>query len=206
MTPLAGVSAGGGHPAWHLLVVAVGSVGVFVGIKAWEWWHASAQRREQQRHAGPCLESRITARPYWSPKGSALIVGVALASAGCAVVHAAAGPAHFREATAFGAFFLAAAALQGTWALLVIRRVTRALLKIGAFGNTAVLLLWAVTRTVGLPIGPDAWHAEAVAPPDAFASLLEVMVVLGAAVLLFGRQPSPHGTKVASGAPQPAPV
>jgi hypothetical protein len=162
-----------GHPGWHLLLVATVSVGVFLGIKAWEWSRAFAKRREL---------------PPWSWPSSPLLVGVAMASAGCALVHAAAGPAHFREATAFGAFFVVASALQATWAMLVVRRVNRALLKIGAFGNTAVLLLWAVTRTVGLPIGPEAWHAEAVAPPDAFASFLEVMVILGAGALLVDRQ------------------
>jgi hypothetical protein len=120
------------------------------------------------------------------------VVGVALASAGCSATHAAVGPAHFHEAAAFGVFFLVASALQAAWAVLVIRRADRLLLAIGAGANAAVLVLWAVTRTVGLPLGPELWRPEAVGLPDVFASLLELTVVLGASWLLMHQT---HGSR-----------
>jgi hypothetical protein len=186
---------GGGHAVWHLLIVPIASVAVFAGLKAWEWWLPDADRHRRTAKTRP-----------WSRPSSPLVFEVALASAGCSVTHVLAGPAHFHEATAFGLFFVAAAALQAAWALLVIRRADRLLLTIGAVGNAAVLALWAVTRTVGLPVGPETWHPEAVAPPDVLASLLEVTVVLGALWLLrhapiantrfFDRQPTETRSRV----------
>jgi hypothetical protein len=173
-------SRGGGHPVWHLLVVAIASVVVFAAIKAWEWWCSSVRHPVGARRASDANARQPWARPY-----SPLVVGVALASVGCSVTHAAVGPEHFHEATAFGVFFLVASALQAAWAVLIARRADRRLLAIGAAGNAAILVLWAVTRTVGLPIGPEVWHPEAVTAPDLFASLLELIVILGASWLLL---------------------
>ena len=76
-----------------------------------------------------------------------------VSSSAAAGVHAAAGPAHFRDATLFGLFFAACALLQLVWAGAVAVRSSRPLLVAGAAGNLAVVTLWAVTRTVGLPFG-----------------------------------------------------
>jgi hypothetical protein len=172
-----------GHPVWHLLIVAIASVAVFAGLKIWEWW-----RLPTGRHASRDVRARQAAdfgrRRPWARPSSPQVVWVALASAGCSVAHAAVGPAHFHEFVAFGVFFVVASVLQAVWALLVIRRADRLLLAIGVAGNAAVLALWAVTRTVGLPFGPEVWRPEAVAAPDVFASLLELTVVVGALWLL----------------------
>jgi hypothetical protein len=105
--------------------------------------------------------------------------GVALASAGAGLVHLAVCPEHFREASLFGAFFAVAAVAQFVWADRVLRRdASDRLLMWGAIGNAAVLVLWVVSRTTGLPIGPDAGVAEAVGPLDTLAGVLEAAVVL----------------------------
>ncbi|HLY83050.1 MAG TPA: hypothetical protein VKQ71_08690 [Acidimicrobiales bacterium] len=170
--------SGAGHPFWHLLIVAIAAVAVFAGLKGWEWWRSYAQPEKSR----PVSDTRP--RRPWARPNSLLVIGVAPASAGCSATHAAVGPAHFHEATAFGVFFLVASALQAVWAVLVIRRADRLLLAIGAGANAAVLVLWAVTRTVGLPLGPETWRPEAVGAPDVFASLLELTVVVGASWLL----------------------
>jgi hypothetical protein len=166
-----GTTTAGGHPFWHLLVVAIASVAVFAGIKAWESWCARIERR------GP------EPRP-WSRPRSRLVVELALASLGSSATHFMAGPSHFREATAFGLFFLGAAAFQAAWAVAVIRRANRLLLFVGAAVNAGLLALWFVTRTVGLPIGPRVWRPEAIGPPDALSSVLEVAVVVGSLWLM----------------------
>ena len=88
-----------------------------------------------------------------------------VSSAAAAGVHAAAGPAHFREATLFGLFFAGSALLQLVWAGAVAVRASRPLLVAGVVGNLAVVALGAVTRTAGLPFGllPE---PEAVGPWD----------------------------------------
>jgi hypothetical protein len=162
-----------GHPIWHLAVVALGAIAVFVGIKIRE--HLDAHERARSKPA------RLLAR-------GGLLFTLALCSAGAATIHAVVCPEHFREYVAFGAFFAVAAALQGAWAVVALLRPTRALLVVGAAGNAAVILVWAVSRTAGLPIGPEVWQPEAISVLDVVAALLEVGLVLGASFLLTRRE------------------
>jgi tryptophan-rich sensory protein len=156
----------GGHPLWHLLIVAGGAVGVFVAIKVKEHWD------HDQR-------PRLTA-----PK--AAILGLALCSAVAAAIHATVTAEHFEEAFAFGAFFLAASTLQAAWAVFFVYRPSRTLLVAAGLGNAAVIVLWTLTRTVGLPIGPETWQPEAVGALDVISTLFEVALVLGAAKFCLG--------------------
>jgi hypothetical protein len=169
----------GTHPAWHFAAVAGGAVLVFLAIKAKEGWdhHASgvAGARRTNDHANGSRR----------PRPSGPVVALAIASAGAAATHAAVGPVHFREAAAFGVFFALAAASQAGWAVLLLLRPTRRLLVVGAVGNAGVLALWALTRTIGLPIGPEAWRPEAIGAADALAAQLEIAITLGASWLLF---------------------
>lgn len=106
-----------------------------------------------------------------------------VSSAAAAGVHAAVGPAHLREQTLFGAFFAGAALLQILWAALVVLRPTRTVFLAGVAGNVAVLALWVLTRTEGLPFGlmPT---PEAVGPWDLTCAAWEVVVVTTGVALL----------------------
>ena len=152
-----------GHPTWHLLVVALAAIAIFVGIKIHEYRQAHPARVRHGRHG--------------------LLVFVALSSAGAAAIHASVCPAHFREALAFGVFFVVASAFQAGWALGVLFRPTRGLLRLGAAANTTIIAVWAISRTTGLPFGPEIWHPEAISLPDAIATVLELGVVVGAWML-----------------------
>jgi hypothetical protein len=156
----------GGHPLWHQMVVAGAAVGVFVAIKLKEHW---------DRNQRP----RLTL-----PTGA--VLALALCSAASAAIHATVTAEHFEEAFIFGAFFLAASTLQAAWAVLFVYRPNRTLLVAGGVGNAAVIILWALTRTVGLPIGPETWQPEAIGARDVMSTLLELAVVLGAARLFLG--------------------
>ena len=128
----------------------------------------------------------------WAPRrlpvAERVVVPVAfVSSAAAAGVHAAMGPPHFRENLLFGAFFAATALLQLLWAGLLAVHRTRALLVLGALGNLAVLGLWALTRTVGLPFGLLP-HPEAVGPWDLACGVWELAVVTGCVVLLRARR------------------
>jgi hypothetical protein len=74
-----------------------------------------------------------------------------VSSAAAAGVHAAVGPAHFREQTLFGLFFVGAAMAQVVWSTAAVIRSSRTLLVAGAVGNMALITLWLITRTVRLP-------------------------------------------------------
>ncbi|MEO9322648.1 hypothetical protein ABFT23_04105 [Nocardioides sp. C4-1] len=76
-----------------------------------------------------------------------------VATAAAAGIHAAVAPAHLAESPVTGAFFLAVAAGQLAWALAAAGHPTRVLLHAGIALQLALVALWAVTRTVGLPFG-----------------------------------------------------
>jgi hypothetical protein len=105
-----------------------------------------------------------------------------VSSAAAAGVHAAVGPEHFREQVLFGLFFAGAALAQIGWAVLMATRPSRGLLVAAVIGNLAVLTLWLITRTLGLPgllPGP-----EAVGPWDLCCAAWELIVVISAARVL----------------------
>jgi len=111
-----------------------------------------------------------------------------VSSAAAAGVHAAVGPAHFSEGLVFGLFFAVAALAQVGWSLAMATRPSRTLLVAGLAGNSAVLLLWLTTRTIGLPgllPGP-----EAVGVWDVFCGAWELAVVLTTVQILRG-EPGP---------------
>ena len=54
-------------------------------------------------------------------------------------------------------------------------------------GNLGVAAVWLLSRTAGLPLGPDPWTPESVGVADSIATALEVLLAAGATVLLWPR-------------------
>jgi hypothetical protein len=115
-------------------------------------------------------------RDRWPP--APVTVLAAALSVGAAAVHAVVCPEHFHEGLLYGEFFAVAASSQLTWAGLVIFRPRRWVLATGLAGNLAILTLWAITRLVGIPFGPQAGEIEADGALDAIATVLEVALVI----------------------------
>ena len=110
---------------------------------------------------------------------------VAAATACAAIVHFAYAPAHFDHTTSHGAFF----AVVG-WAQLLLAGAlafkappTRLWLAVAVGLNSAVVVVWLVSRTVGVP-GEST--AEPAGFPDVLSTILEVVAVAGASALLLG--------------------
>ncbi len=118
--------------------------------------------------------------------GTASIL-VALVSVEAAVIHFAVIAQHFDEWWLAGLFFLAVGLFQLAWALLVLLRPSTLLYVSGAFVNALVVVTWIVSRTTGVPVGPEAGEPEAIAFPDSCATAFEVVLVFASAALLFGR-------------------
>lgn len=100
----------------------------------------------------------------------------ALASAGAAVVHLAVLPGHLAGWWPAGAFFGAIAAFQLGWPVLAALRPTRRLMASGVLVNAGSLALWAVSRTAGVPVGPEAGIAEPITRAGLLTGFLEVIV------------------------------
>jgi hypothetical protein len=104
---------------------------------------------------------------------------------GAAAIHAIVAPEHFAEALSYGLFFVLSALLQVAAAVLVVRAPTRPLLEVVVGGSLAILVLWAVTRTSGLPFGPEPGEAEPAGILDVLASACELVTAAAGAVALI---------------------
>src|SRR5947209_6743351 len=111
---------------------------------------------------------------------------LAALSLGAGVIHFAVSGEHYDVSWAHGTFFAVVAWLQLSWAVAVVLRPTRSLLRAGVLLNAWILGVWAVSRIWGVPIGPNAWTPESIAVSDALSSAFELgIVALALAVLVW---------------------
>jgi hypothetical protein len=100
-------------------------------------------------------------------------------------IHAAVIADHFEEFWLFGAFFAAITGLQAAWTVLIYGDpLNRALLLVGAVGNGALVVVWTISRTIGVPVGPQPWRPEAVGVVDVLSTLDELVTVILVATVL----------------------
>jgi hypothetical protein len=145
--------------AAHVLAIGIPAVLVVVGL-AWDSWRHRSRRSRESLPASPAL------------------LVAAFASVGAAAVHVVVIPEHFGEAAMYGAFFVVAAVCQLGGAVLLVARRSRSLAMLVATGNAAIVLLWIVTRVVGIPIGPEAGVVEPVEGLDVLATTCELVIVV----------------------------
>ena len=103
-----------------------------------------------------------------------------------ALIHLWVMPEHFKEWWGYGAFFLVASAAQLIYVPLLLRWPNRTVLLVGIVGNLAIVVLYLLTRTVGIPLfGPEAGEVEGVGFADVCATTSElgIGVALGAVLL-----------------------
>jgi len=167
--PTAHAAAAEGH-AGHLVTFA-GLVALFAILVAAEW-------------------HRATGRPVPLPPA------VAGASLFAGTVHVAVMPSHYAEAASYGVFFLAAGLAQLALAGLLLARPGPAVVAAGALGNAGLIVLWALTRTLGIPLGPDAGTVEPVGAIDALCVAAEGSVVVLRVVWFRGRRRSAVGGRL----------
>jgi hypothetical protein len=108
----------------------------------------------------------------------AVLVLCGLAAAAGAI-HAVAAVEHLDESRLYAVFFVVLAVTQLGWAALAYCRPgDRWLLRAGGLLSGAVATLWLMSRTTGLPIGPEPGVAERVGPLDLLATMDELAFVL----------------------------
>src|SRR5438128_9323698 len=113
--------------------------------------------------------------------------GLAMLSLGAAGIHFAVMSDHFTLTWYHGAFFAATAWLQLAWAVAIVVKPSRRLLLAGVIGNLVIAEVWLVSRTIGIPFGPESGIAEPVAFADVLCTILEVGIVVGSLALLRPR-------------------
>jgi hypothetical protein len=106
---------------------------------------------------------------------------LALLSVGAAVIHFAVIAQHLDEWWLTGVFFIVVALFQLAWAVAVLAWPSRLVYAVGAVVNALVVITWIVSRTTGVPVGPEAGEPEAVGFADVLATGFEVLLVAIAA-------------------------
>lgn len=101
-----------------------------------------------------------------------------------AMIHALVAVPHLRESTPFGVLFVVLAAAQGVCGVLLYLRPTRALLGSGVLINAGALLVWGLSRSVGLPVGPGGGAPEPVGLADIGAVAVELAILIGLVLTL----------------------
>jgi hypothetical protein len=105
-----------------------------------------------------------------------LLRSSAALSVATALVHLDVVGEHFREYRPSGAFFVAVAALEAAWAVAVVARPNPGALVAGVALNLALLSLWGLSRSLGVPVGPAPWVPEPVGALDLACAGLEAVI------------------------------
>lgn len=127
-----------------------------------------------------------------------LLYGAAGLSVCAAVVHGIVTPEHFEEWWGYGTFFMMAALIQLFYGLLLVFqpwqpdtiRGTKGfsavyLYWVGIIGNGFLIVLYLITRTVGIPFfGPEAGEVESVSAISLLSKAIELVLIVALVILL----------------------
>jgi hypothetical protein len=138
-------------------------------------------------HTEPAPRPTMVRRPAREPeRGPAMVLtAIAISSIAVGAIHIAAAATLGRDNAQNLAFFGVVAAAEIAWGVVALVRAPRWWLALGVLGNLAVVATWVVSRTVGLPVGPYAGVTLPVGFPDALATVLGAVIVIGAAALIL---------------------
>lgn len=161
------------HPLWHFALVAGVGALVYAWLRLSEWL-------------------RKTGRQFQRPQPA--VAAMAVLGLVCAGSHAFVGPEHFKEWIVYGVFFVAASTAQAAWSVALLCRPGRRLLVAGTLGNAGVSVVYVISRTLGIPFGPDALKPETIDPLSLIVTGCEVVIVaLGVYLLSHRRAERPAG-------------
>jgi FtsP/CotA-like multicopper oxidase with cupredoxin domain len=128
----------------------------------------------------PRIATRVESRNVAMPASAyaARSYSAALLTLGVAAIHFAVAPEHFDEYFAYGFFFVSVGLAQLGLAVAIVVAPSRRLFLIAAGGTAAVIAIWLISRTFGLPIGPGRGKPEPVGLVDLQATLMEAISIV----------------------------
>jgi hypothetical protein len=119
--------------------------------------------------------------------------GVAAALAGSALVHSTVVSEHFAEWRTAGMFFIALELVEMVLAIAVVLAWTRLVQLAVVVTSVGTVLVWTLSRTVGMPIGPaDFRQPEVVGVSDLACCVLELAAAALVLPWLLRRRATPH--------------
>ena len=107
-----------------------------------------------------------------------------------ALIHALAALAAISTSALAAAVLAAVALMQLGAGVLVYRRPSRAVFAVLAAAGIVLVAVWALSRTVGLPVGAAPGRRQPVGPLDALAMLDELAFIVVAVLQLARRAPA----------------
>ena len=178
-----GMDHGGAHELIHWIAALVLVVGgaVFLALAAYQRY-GPASRGAEGRTARTDRPTDIAAQAV----DRSLIRILVSLSLGAAAIHLVAAPPHYTELGDLGAGFLVAGLFQAAWARPALAANTPRTAWIGLTVNLGIVVAWVVSRTIGLPVGPDARTPEPIGLPDGASTAFELLIVAGLAIRLLG--------------------
>jgi len=84
---------------------------------------------------------------------------------------------HFHQWWAYGVFFAAAGTGQAAFAAVILRWPRTSVALIAIVGNLAIIGMYIISRTVGVPLGPNAHQVEYGTAPDLLTTAAEVVLI-----------------------------
>ena len=129
----------------------------------------------------------LPARAATSLTGGLLAVIAALSGL-AAGIHLSVAPEHFDEWWGYGTFFVVAALGECALVLLLALRPRSWVIQAGIWTSLATMLMYLVSRTSGIPLGPGKGSVETVDLPGLAATVAEGALVVVLCLLLAGRE------------------
>ena len=117
-----------------------------------------------------------------------LVCLAAALSLGAGYVHLAYAESHFQDWWAYGAFFVVAANLQALYAIVLVWRPRAWLPLAGIVGNLGIVVVYVISRTNGIPLGPHARVVEAAGTIDWATTAAQVAIIGALIAMADGRQ------------------
>jgi hypothetical protein len=114
---------------------------------------------------------------------------VAASLLGSAVVHTLVVGEHLEEWLPAGLFFIVLVLVETVLAVAVLHRWSRTVGLAVVVSGIGTVAVWALSRSTGLPVGPEAWTPEPVGVPDVACCLVELLGAAVCGVLLTSRAP-----------------
>jgi hypothetical protein len=129
-------------------------------------------------------QTNILNYPVHRDRSKMLLYAAATLSLLAALIHLWVTPEHFEEWRGYGTFFLVVAIAQGFYSVALLRWPGQLLFYLGIGGNLAVVVLYIVTRTMGIPFfGPHVGEVEEVGIVDLCATIAELALSIALGVL-----------------------
>ncbi len=102
-----------------------------------------------------------------------------------AVIHALVIPEHFREFAPYGWFFTVLCAAQLLVAFAILKHPDDRTVGYVVLASVCIVALWLVSRTTGLPTGPEPWQPKSYGVAEVVASCAESITALGCLMELW---------------------